>query len=299
MILRTKQGFSILQLLLIAAILSIILSAFTDLIVGLQKEVGRMKRKQDRVMTIHVMNQALTSEIGIAGSSEFLPENEMLKACILGGSTSTCTSNCCNGSDTFEFYLLDPRDSTIEAKSRTRLGGTTAMPAYFDFNSNSGCTGENCLFRVITKFKARCPGGAATCSHAESLSTTVDIIPEAGKESILKAQTRTLIYFVNLNYQPSISPIPAQTVPVGSDITVTVYGNSGHPSENQNFIFSKCESNDSSISTVACYGFLNTVGTIKVTGLSIGTNKIKLQINDGGLKNNFSEDLEFNVEVTP
>ena len=106
MILRSDKGFSIVQMLIVAGILSIILFAFADLIIGMQKEVGRMKRKQDRVISNHVINQALTSNIGIRGSAELLPENEMLKACILGGATSSCTTNCCNGQDTFEFFLL-------------------------------------------------------------------------------------------------------------------------------------------------------------------------------------------------
>lgn len=299
MILRSDKGFSIVQMLIVAGILSIILFAFADLIIGMQKEVGRMKRKQDRVISNHVINQALTSNIGIRGSAELLPENEMLKACILGGATSSCTTNCCNGQDTFEFFLLDPRDSTVEAKNRARLGGTKASPAYFDQNSNSGCTPPGCMYRVLTKFKARCPGGVTSCSHSESLSTTVEIIPEAGKESMMKAQTRSLIYFVDLNYQPFISTIASQSVAVNSEITRSVYGNSGHPSEVQNFIFEKCESADSAIATVTCYGFMNAVGTIKIDGVAAGITKVKLQINDGGLNNQLSEVLEFEVQVTP
>jgi prepilin-type N-terminal cleavage/methylation domain-containing protein len=298
MISRNNKGFSLIEVIVVIAVLSIIMAAFSDLIVGMQKEVSRMKNKQDRVITNYVIDQALTSPIGIGSSAELLPENEMLKACIKGGATPTCTSNCCTGEVEHEFFLLDPRDSKPEPGLRARLGGTTKYPVYFDRNGGNSCTDSNCFYHVITKFRARCPGGIANCSHAESLTTTVEIVAEPGKESMIKGQTRKLIYFVNLNYQPFAAPIIDQSFQKGGEITLNVYGNAGHPSEVQNFIFEKCNSSNEAIAKLSCYGFMNGVGTIKIAGLAAGTSKIILQLNDGGAENNMSEDLVFNVTVT-
>ncbi len=299
MIIRNNKGVSLVQLLVVVAILAILLSAFSDLIVGMQKEVSRMKSKQDRVITNYVVDQALTSQIGITGSAELLPENEMLKACVQGGATSSCASNCCIGEVEQEFILVDPRDSSINPRDRMRLGGTTKSPVYFDKNGNNSCVAPNCRFHVITKFKARCPGGVSSCDHAESLTTSVQTVPEEGKENLIKAQTRNLIYFVNLNYKPFIVAVADQVLTAGSDVTISVMGNAGHPSEVQNFIFETCKANDTAIVNVTCYGFMNGVGTIKISGVSEGSSSVTLKINDGGATNNFSDDLIFKVNVIP
>lgn len=294
-----RKGFSIVQMLMAAAILSILVAAFADLIIGMQKEVGRMKSKQNRVMTNYVLDQGITSQIGMASSAQLLPENEKLKACIEGGATSTCASNCCEGETEFEFYMLDSRDSTVDPKDRLKLGGTTNDPVFYNLQGENTCVQPNCFYRVISKFKARCPGGVSTCSHAESVKTSVSIIPEPGKEHLMKSEVRNRVYFVNINYKPFIVPIANQALTVGGDSTFSVFGNAGHPSEVQNYLFEKCQSADTTIATITCYGFMNGVGTIKISGVAIGTTKMTLQVNDGGLENNFSDDLEFNVTVSP
>ncbi|MNL36586.1 hypothetical protein D3C87_1586720 [compost metagenome] len=152
---------------------------------------------------------------------------------------------------------------------------------------------------MTSRFIPHCPGGVSSCDHAEHLTVEMEYTPVAGKEHLMKPMKKSLIYFVNLNYQPFISPVTAQSLVTGGSITLSVFGNSGHPSEVQNFIFDKCEALDPSIVKVTCYGFLNGMGTLKIEGLSIGTTSVALRVNDAGAENNLSPELTFSVTVTP
>lgn len=296
---KSLKGFSLVQMLVVLLITSTLMLAISDFVVGIQTDLRRMKTQQDRVLVNYVIDQALTSQAGLESSAGLLPDNELLKACIMGGATSTCAANCCDNDVEHEFFLLDPRDTNPDLSKRLHLGGTTDSPAYFDSEGTPGCTGPSCLFHIATKFKAHCPGAISKCDHAESVASTVQIIPEAGKESSLKYQERSVVYFVELNYKPFMTQIVDQSVAIGLDLSNPVYGNSGNPSEDQSFIYEKCDSADKNIATVTCYGFINAVGTIIIHGVASGTTKITLQINDGGMNNNLSDDMSFNVTVTP
>ncbi|WP_374073574.1 hypothetical protein [Bdellovibrio bacteriovorus] len=295
-----KNGFSLVQLLLAIGLLGILAGVFADMIINLQKEVRRTSAQQGRILASYQLDQITTSPFGVR-TSALLPDviNEPLRACVRGGATTGCTSNCCQGGQSFDFILLDPRDTNPNLSARARLGGTSTNPVYYDEAGSNNCIPPRCTYRVATSFVAQCPGGVAQCDHAEHLVITVAMDPEPGKEYLMRPQKRTLIHFVNINYKPFISPISDQTLTAGSTVNLSVYGNSGHPSEVQNFIFAKCSSSSSATAKVTCYGFLNGVGTMRIEPLMAGTAQITLQINDGGMENNLSDDLTFDVVVSP
>jgi Tfp pilus assembly protein PilV len=296
--LKNQQGFSLLQMLIAAGILAIFVGVFSDLLVNLQKEVKRNKNKQDRVLNNYQIDQVVTSSFGMRTSADLVPLNDALKACVRGGPTSACASSCCQNNVSSSFTLLDPRDTNPVLAEKARLSGPTGNPAMYDDNSKNGCT-QNCAYSVTTSFTPHCPGGVASCDHAEHLKVEMSFDPVPGKEFLMKPIKKSLIYFVNLNYQPFISPVTNQTVTAGANIMLSVNGNSGHPSEVQNFIFEKCASATPAVATVTCYGFLNGIGSLKIDGVTAGTSVITLQINDAGAENNLSPDLTFTVTVTP
>jgi Type II secretory pathway, pseudopilin PulG len=291
-ILRTQRGFSLIQALIAAAILAIFVAAFSDLLMNMQKEVKRNKNKQDRILINYQIDQAVTSPTGIKESA-LLPANSNLKACVLGGTSGGCQTGTVN-----QFYLLDPQDKNPDVSARTRLSGPVSDPVFYDDSSNSGCT-ANCAYTVSSTFKAHCPGGVTSCDHAEHLQFEMVYKPVQGKEHLMKETTKSLLYFVNLNYRPFITTIANQNIPVNGFQNISVYGNSGHPSEVQNFIFETCKSADEGVAKVTCYGFSSGMSTIKVNGISVGTTTITLQINDAGNENNISPEVSFNVTVIP
>jgi len=296
--LKNQQGFSLLQMLIAAGALAIFVGVFSDLLVNLQKEIKRNKNKQDRVLNTYQIDQVVVSTFGMRTSASLVPLNDALKACVHGGATSLCTSNCCQNNVSSPFTLLDPRDTNPTLAEKARLSGPTDNPEMYDDNSKNGCT-SNCAYGVTSTFTPHCPGGVASCDHAENLKVELSFDPVAGKEHLMKPIKKSLIYFVNLNYQPFLTPIANQSVATGSNVMLPAYGNSGHPSEVQNFIFEKCTSATPTVATVTCYGFLNGVGTLKIDGVSAGTSEITLQINDAGAENNLSPDVTFTVTVTP
>jgi|GEM_PF-2846792 hypothetical protein len=295
--LRNQNGFSIIQALIAAGILAIFVAAFADMLLNMQKEVKRNKNKQDRILINYQIDQVVTSSYGLRGSAE-LADNIALKACVLGGAAGTCTTNCCQNDNVTQFYLLDPRDTNSNAALRSRLAGPVGDPQRYDDNSNNNCT-NNCAYTVKSSFRAHCPGGVSTCDHAEHLQVQLEYEPIAGKEHLMKPTTKNLIYFVNVNYQPFLNTVPPQSISRNVPTTLSVYGNSGHPSEVQNFIFDVCESSNESLVRITCYGFSSGMGTLQLEGLSPGSVTIRLKINDGGTENNLSNEISFPVTVVP
>ncbi len=295
---KYQLGFSLVQMIMSIGILSIILLSFADTLVGLQKEVSRNKSKQDRALNFYQIDQIFLSSYGLKASADLLPENNDLKACIKGGATSSCASDCCTNGQAFDFVLVDPRDTNTDIHKRMRLGGSLQTPAAYNDASSPGCV-DDCAYTISTSFIAQCPGGAATCDHAEHLAIKYIVEPVAGKEHKIRRQERNSTYFVNLNYEPFISPIGSQSIGMDTSSNLLVNGNAGHPSEVQNFIFKNCAVDDPAIAKITCYGFLNGVGTVKIDGVAAGTTRVNLQIDDGGIENNLSPELSFDVVVTP
>lgn len=294
---RATSGFSLLQVLMAIAVLGVLAGMFAEMTVVLQKEVRRLGGRQGRILTSYQIDQIAMSPFGIKTSAGLSPLNDKLRVCVQGGTLPGCSSNCCTHGVKADFYLLDPRDTNPDFSARARLSGPATDPVFYDETGNNKCVGLACVYRVSSSFVPQCPGGVASCEHAEHLTVTLSVDPLEGKEYLMKSRTKNLIYFVSLNYQPFLTPVSNVTMAVGESRTISVYGNTGHPSEVQNFIFEKCQASNGAAAQVTCYGFLNGVGTLKLDGVAVGLSTITLQINDGGTENNLSNDLTFNVQV--
>ncbi|MCM2278083.1 MAG: type II secretion system GspH family protein [Oligoflexia bacterium] len=294
---RRESGFTLIELLIAFGVLGAISLIMLSMMTNLQSEVKRLRDKSDRTLSSYYIDQIVTNQDGVRTSADLLPANADLKACVLGGASGSCTSNCCVGGQAKDFILLDPRDLNPDPAARARLSGTTATPLAYAADGTL-CQSGTCAYTIGTSFTARCPGGVSSCDHAEHL--IVNIFQKTlGVNPLIKSQDRSLIYFVNLNYQPFLAPIADQSISLGSSPTINVYGNSGHPSEVQNFLFDTCVSSAPAIVRLTCYGFVNGMGSIKIEGLQLGTANITLTINDAGSSNNISPPSTFTVTVIP
>ena len=294
--LQNQSGFSLIQTLIAAGILAIFVAAFADMLLNMQKEVKRNKNRQDRTLITYQIDQVVTSPYGMRGSAE-LPVNNALKACVLGRAAGGASSDCVANTST-QFYLLDPRDTSPDVSLRRRLAGTEADPQRYDDNSNNNCV-NNCAYTIKSRFIAHCPGGEASCEHAEHLQVQLEYEPVKGKEHLMKPKTKNLIYFVNVNYQPRVVPLSPPPLNKGEIRNTPIYGYSGHPSEVQNFKIVKCLSSDENFVKVRCSDFFEGTATLQIEGVSPGTAEILLQIDDAGTENNISPEMKIPVTVNP
>lgn len=229
-------------------------------------------------------------------SAQLLPLNEKLKACLLGGNTSTCTSNCCAHNEPFEFYGLDPIPKDASVTSRKKITGLTEAPVRYTLageNCPPDLPESKCAYTLVSKATAHCPGSTTTCDHADYLSIEVAIKPLPG--SSLKDQSLKLIHFVELNYSPTLAAIPAQSLTDYLNIPITP--NPGYATEPAVFVFAKCSSSDPTVATVQCFGFIDGSGVIKVqrNGTASGTTNITIQVDDTQEENSLSNEITFPV----
>ncbi|MCM2322852.1 MAG: type II secretion system GspH family protein [Oligoflexia bacterium] len=290
-----RAGFTLIEILIAFGVLGTLSLIMLTLMTNLQKDVRRLRDKGDRSLASYYLDQVITTQDGVRSSAELLPANEALRACVIGGAVGACTSDCCKANIDHEFILLDPRDLNSDPAARAKLSGKTSAPLSYNLDGTV-CQSSTCAYSIGTAFNAHCPGGATECDHAEHLVVKIAQKPlSAG--AFVKTSDRSLIYFVNVNYRPFIAPIAGQALAIGAKATVQVLGNSGHPSEVENFVFDRCESSATSIVKLTCYGFVNGGGTVQIEGLAAGTSTITLSINDGQPTNNISPAISFVVTV--
>ncbi|MDG0815552.1 hypothetical protein [Bdellovibrio svalbardensis] len=305
-----KRGSTLPLALGLVVLASIFCVSYSNSIVNMQSRVSYANHRFSRQFSINQILTFLKTPNSLTESSG-LSLNSNLASCLFGTTTSTCTENCCNAGNEDGFYFIDPSDSNSDLNLKARLIGPPTAPVWYKAN-NTQCPANtvdlsDCSYSLSGTYTAVCPGNETTCHHAEHLIATVHLVANPNtkvKGQNIKDQNFTLIYFNNINYPPSVLPVPDITLSLASatETEVSITGYSGHPSEVQNFIFEKCQSSNSSVVQVTTppdTPFSSGTAKIKLKPTGIGSAKVALQINDGGLENNLSKEAFFNVTVTP
>ncbi|MEK2645768.1 hypothetical protein [Bdellovibrio sp. BCCA] len=308
--LKNQRGSILVYVLVMIAALSIFSISFSSTITNLQKHVSHSKTSINTNFDLTQMVRLIKLPNGLAESAG-LADNSLLYTCLNGGTTSTCAENCCVHGTTAGFYYVDPSDTNTNVSLKRKLLGPQSAPTSYYFNG-APCTptannSAECAYSLWGTFTTVCPGGSATCEHAEHLKISVHLRanPKAFTNQVLmKDQDVDFIYFNDRNYKPSIVPIPDVTLYLGDGIDkeVSVLGDSGNPSEIQNFVFTKCISENPGtvqLTTPADQPFSGGVAKIRLKALAQGDAKITMQISDGALENNLSKEYSLNVKVIP
>lgn len=305
-----NQGNVLLSVMFLIGILSFVAISFSTTITNLQKQNASSKHLTSTSMDIQQMTALMKLKNGLSESA-LIEGNRNLFACLNGGAIGGCLKNCCKSDVETGFYYLDPADTEIKGELKRRLLGPASQASYYLANGlvcgAANFDSQECAYRISGSFLAHCPGGEASCSHAEHLRLNVKLEynPKYPHSSVIpKDRDISFIYVNERNYRPSIEPIFDQTIYLEDafEHEVLVRGNSGHPSELQNFLFTKCESADSKIVEVKSpvdQPFVGGIAKVKLKGVNKGTTKIKLQISDGGLEDGLSEEIFFTVQVVP
>lgn len=306
----TQRGSMLLFVMIITALLSIFCVTFSSSITTLQKHVWSNYNKSSIQYNIVQMKTLMKLPNALVDSSGLL-ENQKLYTCTEGGSALNCTNNCCVGNVESGFSYLDPADPTINPNLRRKLSAPPESPVFYNENgsicSYSSVNSEHCAFSISTSFTAICPNAEDRCAHAEHLKIKLQFNPKPENVktlSLKQPQTHEFIYFVNRNYQPRIETdnTLALYMDGATEKEVTISGNSGHPAEKQNFIFTKCVSENPNIAQITTpfdQPFDSGTSVIRVKPVALGTTRLVLQISDGGLENNLSPEMYIDVTVLP
>lgn len=300
MTLRDSKGLAILQVLMLLILIGVLEYGIVQSLLHYQTSRKQIQLRSDRLFITKQFSTLLSAPKSLLESATLTSVNQELKACLLGGPVGACTSNCCNNNVTAGFYLVDPVDNNADVNLKRRLTGISTNPIYY-LKNGAWCpdqTVANCAFKILTNFTPRCPGSTPNCDHAEHLKIEVLVEP-TNNFQLIKNELFTTYYFVNRNYQPKILPITPPTVNLGGTTTINVIGDPGHPSEIQNFIYSLCKSNNTSLVDITCFPFGSGQSLVQINGLGLGTTQLEFQINDGGLEHNLSNIYTLNVEVVP
>lgn len=305
---KNNTGSALIMITIFILVISIIASLFINNIISYQKKIGLIKTFSNREFLINQIVSEMKNTVSLKNSLD-VTGNEKLKSCMLGQTYSGCSSNCCDSQQNVGFYFLDSTDLNTNVNLRRQLiGDSSANGVSFDSTGNV-CQFSSglCVYKLWGSFTPHCPGGELVCDQAEYLKVKVTLEPYPANTSsqiVMKQKEIEFIVFNDVNFKPKIDPVSDQVLYLGSgdDIEVTIVGNSGNPSEKQNFIFSKCESTDESIFKVVTpidTPFSSAVAKIKIRPVAVGTAKIKLQVNDAGSQNNLSDEYYVNVKVQP
>lgn len=297
-----SNGNILVYLLGMMAFISVMVFQFTSTASLYLEEVQSVKKIRGRNFAMAQTQKMLSTTKSLAESARFLPLNNPLRACLEGGPDATCTENCCQGGVEQGFYFKDPLDTAAQIENKRNLSGPANAPVYYKADGsicNPSLLGNlgGCVYGLISTFIAQCPGSASTCDHAEHLEIKVLMKPR-DEFSRIKEKPYFAYYFPKVNYPPVMPVLGDQALKVSIPQTIPVTGDSGHPSEVQNFKFEQCVSGDASIVKVTCQAFLGGVGQIVLEPLAPGTTTVTLQLNDGGLTNFLSKPYTFNVAVT-
>lgn len=295
-----SKGIALVQVLFLIILIGMIEYGIVQVLLRVQSSRAQIQTRQDRQFLMKQLKKILSSPSSLIESASLATQNQELKACVSGGPIGACPKNCCLGETETGFYLVDPLDNTSNIEAKKKLTGTTTNPVYYSAKG-AWCpaqTASDCDFKITTNFTARCPGSMTKCDHAEHLKIDISIEP-TNFYKIIRSETLTTYYFVNTNYKPFILNIPSVALSLGTTKNITVTGDPGHPSENQNFIFSTCESDDTNIAQINCFPFSAGQAQVQIIGNAIGTTFLRLGINDGSTVNNLSDIYIVNIEVTP
>lgn len=186
-------GFSLIQIVMVTAIVSVMILAISTMTMSALKDTKNIRALSSRDTLKRNLDRyaldPMTLALSVAGVS-LAPGNQKLKYC-LEGPVAGCQGypNCCSNVTT-EFNMVDPGEPTA------LLGGTTASPALFD-GEGTPCTGSKCIHSVVTSFKAECAGGAATCARADGIRVNYKLEPTSFANTAadvprMKAHERTL-----------------------------------------------------------------------------------------------------------
>ncbi len=300
---NNEHGFSLMEILVALAIVAFLLSLMFLPQLGLQKTILQGQKKSEAVLKLNnIKTKILLTSDSLTSSSLVLPENDRLCPCTQGGNfkvngNPVCTLTSCTSNVESGFSFYDPNPNTPG-----KLTGPPTNPVYYNMDgqlcSQLQDPETNCGYKMMTSFRAHCPGNFASCDHADYLVLILDIQPTAAFASEMAPEKTYYTYTVPLNYPPQIATVPAQTLTHPETRKIAITADPGDPTEVQNFIFEKCESSNPSVATVRCYKFVNSVAQILVTSQSPGTTQIRLQINDTSPSNSLSDISTFNVTVT-
>lgn len=205
---KSSKGFSLMEMLVAAGILSIIALAFLQLQSTWQKSLlnnrqmasrDSIKSLADRyILDLNVIQKSATKANYTALLSNFAG-NEALDYCLNGdppAPTVQCPTGvqCCKAVTDQPFHILDPADPT----HTTRFSGTDAAtggafattnlaPVLYDINGLVCTTpSPDCALELVTTYNATCQGGGSKCSGASeifinySLRNAPGIIPTSG-----------------------------------------------------------------------------------------------------------------------
>ena len=266
-------------------------------------DMQSMKRFRGRAFSLNQIQKMLSTTKSLSESARFLPQNNALQVCLEGGANGTCTENCCEGNIEQGFSFKDPLDTAPQIEMKRTLSAPPGSPVYYKADGGVCLSAQQgslsgCAYGLTSTFIAQCPGGTASCDHAEHLQIKVQMKP-LGSFSQIKEKEFVSYYFPKVNYQPVVPVIGDQTLTVSVPVSIPMTGDPGHPSEVQNFKFEQCVSSNAAIVKVQCLAFAGGVGQIVLEPLAVGTTTITLQINDGGLTNFLSKASIFNVVVSP
>jgi hypothetical protein len=303
-LLKNTHGSMMLYMLGMIVFISALTFSFTDTAKLYITDLQVVKKFRGRDFSNTQIQKMLSTTKSLSESALFTPQNDALRVCLDGGPLGTCTENCCAGNTQVGFTFKDPTDTAPQITNKRSLTGPLAAPIYYRQDgtlcdiANSGGDISSCAYTVTSIYEARCPASAANCDHAEHLKITVSA-KALSFFSQIRDKEFISYYFPKLNYQPVVPVIPAQSLVLGTPSNVTITGDSGHPSEIQNFIFAQCLSAAPSIVKATCQDFAGGAAQIVLEPLAVGATTITLQINDGGLFNFLSKPYTFNVVVNP
>lgn len=284
------------------AFVSALAYSFTDTAKLYMDDLQSVKKFRGRDFSLTQIQRMLATTKSLSESALLTPVNEALRVCLQGGASGACTENCCKGNVDTGFTFKDPTDTAPQVANKRSLSSSPGSPVYYraDGTLCGAANGDmnGCAYGLTSTFVAHCPGGVASCDHAEHLKIKIS---RESRSLFSNIRDREVIsyYFPKVNFQPALPVIPEQSLTVGSGLTLPITGDSGHPSEDQNFIFTLCNSGNNTVVKVTCQDFVSGVGQVVFEPLAAGTTTVTLQINDGGLENFLSKPYTFSVVVNP
>lgn len=307
---KNQDGSMLIYVMVMIATLCVFSVSYSNSILDLKKQIVNTQFKTNISYDTSQVIKLIKLPNGLVESST-LGANQKILTCIKGGPAPGCATNCCNGNIEEGFYYVDTTDNNININEQKKISGPSNAPIYYNENG-SVCPYVNgnpqtCAFSVTTTFKANCPGGETSCDHAEYLRVKISIEPileNIKTMGMRKEKISEFIYHINSNYQPEV--IADSTVDLylndvaGKEIVIT--GGSGHPSEVQNYIFTKCISENvavAALATPANQPFTSGTAKVLLKPVSVGTTRLALQINDGGTENSISPEKFININVLP
>jgi hypothetical protein len=186
-----KQGFSLIEVLIAGAMMTVVGLGVATMINGQNRQVSNIRayssRDQVRAQLDQAINSyaALVASTGGPGSTTAIAtaisaNNNALFNCING--TGPCVQTA--GGASLSFYLIPAGAQFLDQNEA--IAGTTAQPVYYDKNgrrctfAESGVNGTTtCFLRARAAFGTYCPGGVTPCTVAEKItvSYTLDQAP--------------------------------------------------------------------------------------------------------------------------